>query len=164
MEGNRPFYKSVTLWIATTLLVSSVGFYYLIGGDQAHEIINAVMCAVTFAVAIGFSATVCKTILKQPWEYAAEDAMILGVFTLSASLCVVFIGLWGYRLSENDVWWKTNVIFFTARVFAGAGFVMMMTAVHAVNGELPRGAYIKTGWVVGGAILFALLMISLGYS
>jgi 4-hydroxybenzoate polyprenyltransferase len=125
---------------------------------------NAIFCAVSFGVAVGFAATVCRSIKKHPWEYEAEDAMILGVFTLACGLCVVFIGLWGYRLSENDEWWKTNYIFFTGRVFAAAGFTLMMTAVHAVNGQLPRGAYIRVGWLVGGAIMFALIMISLGFS
>lgn len=161
---NRPIYKSTTPWIGLCITLTSLGFYHLLGGEQAHEVINAIMCAVSFGVAIGFAATVCKSVRRHPWEYEAEDAMILGVFTLGLSLCVVFVGLWGYRLSDNDVWWKTNPIFFTGRVFAGVGFTLMMTAVHSVNGQLPRGAYIKVGWIVGAAIMFALIMISLGYS
>lgn len=161
---NRPIYKSTTPWIGLLILAASLTFYYVIGGDQSHEIVNAVFCAVAFGVAVGFSATVCKTVLKHPWEFEAEDAMILGVFTLAVSLCIVFVGLWGFRLSEDDVWWKTNPIFFTARVFAGVGFTLMMTAVHSVNGKLPRGAYLRVGWLIGGAVMFALLMISLGYS
>lgn len=161
---DRPMYGSTSPWIGVFILSVSLAFYYLIGGEQAHEIINAIMCAVSFGVSVGFSSDICKSLRKHPWEYEADDAMILGVFTLGASLCVVFIGLWGYRLSDNDLWWKTNPIFFTARVFAGVGFTLMMTAVHSVNGQLPRGAYLRVGWLVGAAVMFALVMISLGYS
>src|SRR5215207_8915916 len=111
--AERPIYKSTTPWFGGLVILLSTGFYYALGGEEAHEIINAIMCAVSFGVAIGFSATVCKSASKHPWEYQADDAMILGVFILGLALCVVFIGLWGYRLNEGGdpktaLWWKTN--------------------------------------------------------
>ena len=156
--------KSATLPSIVLVGALAVGFYYLIGGEQAHEIVNAIMCAVAFGVSVSFTSDLCRAFEKHPWEWQADDAMMMGIFLLGMSLFVVFIGLWGYRLSDNDLWWKTNPIFFTARVFAVIGFSLMMTAAHSVKGGLPRKAFIKLGWIVAGAIAFALLMISAGYS
>ena len=157
-------FKSVTLPCFVLVAALAVGFYYAVGGEQAHEIVNAIACATSFGVAASFTSDICHSLAKQPWEWQSEDAMIVGIFTLGLSLCVVFIGLWGYRLSDNDIWWKTNPIFFTARVFAVLGFALMMTAAHSVKGGLPREAFVRVGWVIAGSTCFALLMITLGYT
>lgn len=161
---NRPCYKSATLPLLVVIAFLAVGFYYAIGGEQAHEIVNAIACATTAGLAASFTSDICKALSKHPWEWQSDDAMMAGIFLLGVSLFVVFIGLWGYRLSNDDLWWKTNPIFFTARVFAVIGFSLMMTAAHSVKGGLPREAFVRVGWVIAGAIAFALLMISAGYS
>lgn len=161
---SRSCFKSATLPLMVAIGLLACGFYYLIGGEQAHEIVNAIVCATSLGVAVSFTSDLCRALAKHPWEWQSDDAMMVGIFTLGVSLCVVFVGLWGYRLSDNDIWWKTNPIFFTARVFAVLGFALMMTAARSVKGDLPREAYLKVGWIIAGAIAFALLMISLGYS
>ncbi len=163
MSELRPIYSSWSPYIFVLLLLVAAGLYYVLGGEQAHEVINGIACAVSLGMAIGFSANVCRSIKRHPWEWEAEDAMILGVFSLGVSLCVIFVGLWGYRLTD-DQWWRTNIIFYLARVGMITGLTVMMTAVHSVNGKLPRAAYVRTGWIVGGAAMFSLLMISLGFS
>ncbi len=163
MNEQRPFYCSSAPYIFVAILLTAAAVYYALGGDQAHEVVNAVACAVSLGMAVGFSANVCRSIRKHPWEWDAEDAMILGVFGVGLSLCVIFVGLWGYRLTD-DQWWRTNVIFYLARVGLVTCLTVMMTAVHSVNGKLPRAAYVRTGWIVGGAVMFALVMISAGFA
>ena len=160
---KRPIYKSATPFGALALVLLAFGFYYLVGGEEAHEIVNAVMCATSFGVSIAYAGDICRSIAKHPWEWEAEDAMMVGVFTLGISLFVVFVGLWGYRLTD-DMWYRTNSIFFVGRFFAVLGFSMIMTAAHSVNGGLPREAFTRVGMILAAAVCFALLMISLGYS
>jgi hypothetical protein len=160
---KRPIYKSTTPLGALALGLFGYVFYYLAGGDEAHEIVNAIMCATSFGVSVAYLGDICRSLAKHPWEWEAEDAMMVGVFTLGLSLCVVFAGLWMYRLTD-DIWYRTNVSFFIGRFFAVCGFAMVMTATRSVNGKLPKEAFARVGLVLAGAVCFALVMISLGYS
>ncbi len=160
---KRPIYRSATPLLLFGLGLFAYVFYYLIGGEESHEIVNAIMCATSFGVAVAYLGDICRTLAKHPWEWEAEDAMMAGVFTLGVSLCVVFAGLWMFRLT-SDEWYRTNVGFFVGRFFAVVGFSMVMTATRSVNGKLPKEAFARVGLVLAGAVCFALVMISLGYS
>lgn len=160
---DRPLYKSWTPPLLLAIGLVATAFYYLIGGEEAHEIVNAIMCAVSLGVCIGFTANVLKVLARHPWEWQAEDSMILGIWISSFCLGLTFLGLWLFRFSD-DGYWRTNVVFFVSRVGIIVGFTMMMTAAHSVQGKLPREAYLKAGKIITAAMAFALVMISLGYS
>jgi hypothetical protein len=158
----RPIYRSSTPYIILLAIVLGVGFYHLVGGENAHEVINAIMCATAIGLCIGYASNVGIALSKHPKEFMAEDTMILGVFILSVSLALVFAGLWAYRLTDDE-WYRTNTIFFIGRLGAVIGFSLMMTSVHAVNGRLPREAYLKVGKIITIAVVVALIVIGLEY-
>jgi drug/metabolite transporter (DMT)-like permease len=156
----RPLYCSSTPYIILFVILFGVGFYYLVGGEYSHEIINAIMCATAIGLCFGYASNVLIALSKHPKEFMAEDTMILGVFILAISLAVVFAGLWAYRLLDDE-WYRTNAVFFVGRLGAVCGFSLMMTAVHSVNGRLPREAYLRVGKVISIAVVIALIVITI---
>jgi hypothetical protein len=126
-----------------------------------YEILNSLVTAIAFGVALGFSQAASKVIQTPPLEYQPGDVLIVGIFLVWSGILITFAFLWGFRVTD-DPWYITNGYAAFGRWLIVVGGCFHLAASGAIENRIPRRALMRIGIVVAAATFVALVMVSYG--
>lgn len=154
---KRPLFWGILLFTG-----AFIPLLFYAEAPDVFEIENALITSLGLGIAIAFAGGTWKGLrsnLGQPMD--ATDVLILGIFLAWKGIALVFIFLWLYRVTGDELY-RNHPIAMFGRWEAITGGLLHMAASGSVNGKVPLKAYRRSGIVAGIGLAVALVLITLG--